>query len=1122
MENEAMRRERLEREEIVSDLDSSMFLEAGAGAGKTHILTQRIIRQLSSGTSPSQIAAITFTNKAAQELKERIGRGVRDALHAAPGGSEEKKNLSAALRELDRMQISTIHGFCRRLLAEQTFLAGLRPDMELIEEEKETEAKEAFFRRWYRGQSYERIRHFQDNFMGKRAADVLRNAFAAVCGLPPETEPACDRRLLARTLQSFTDEAERMARDLEDTVLDRIGRETGRRPASMEQADAEGFLLSAFMNSWRDMASGKRDALSFVTGACAPGKGIFRTGKGMGAKKAGCDAQAEVCRAEFLAGHDPERLDRERKAFQNALIMDFILPAVEDYRRESRNRYVTNDMLLQKARDLVTEHPEARAFFREKFRCIYVDEFQDTDHVQADLIFALCSDDGGRLRPGSLFVVGDPKQSIYRFRGADLPLYYEVRERMAGTAGCRLFSLDMNFRSGPEVIGFVNRNGERFLPGYRDMVCAREGPEGEAPDGVLSGVYVTWDRTLPPETMPAWDQAADAVAVADVIGTLVSRQTGVWDKNLKIRRPVRYRDFLVLCYTGKDMGPYLREMNARDIPVQISGELKLDDVRELRRFANLYRGLAYPGYARAEEGALQALLEGTVTEENRAKGEERLARLRGAVRGMDGLAAALWLARHPEYWLDRDRRIEAHYLQWVQAQVRQMIENAAETARDHPQALADAFGDWLGGTVDRELTLSREADAVRLMNLHKAKGLEGRVVIVCKRKEDFSFREASLQVRKDGGDGYLYYHTAAEELTKDGTARRYYPAYGHLDEVRSRAEEEELGEYRRLEYVEATRAMEALIFLPPFRTRGSAKRYSFRDHDYSGAKDLKDLLGGPRAWMPGEDAEGPEEGRKPEEREAAPPAPLDCRRRDPVFPGEQAAPAWLRLTPSSLETGAEPAAGEAPEDADRPAGALFGTVMHRAFELLVREMRKTGLPPGAEILGRCAAQAVMESWEELEESCGDACGAEAERYRDFLGRVLEDFAENSDLPGLVLRAERVYAEMPFSFFTDAARDGGMFEALRRRVPPELAAGRLPEDPDTPVWVSGKADLVLVGADGTVTVADYKSDRNPGLDPEAFRASVERRYGGQMELYRQVCAKLFGVPAEMVSGRFYTI
>ena len=141
MENEAMRRERLEREEIVSDLDSSMFLEAGAGAGKTHILTQRIIRQLSSGTSPSQIAAITFTNKAAQELKERIGRGVRDALHAAPGGSEEKKNLSAALRELDRMQISTIHGFCRRLLAEQTFLAGLRPDMELIEEEKETEAR---------------------------------------------------------------------------------------------------------------------------------------------------------------------------------------------------------------------------------------------------------------------------------------------------------------------------------------------------------------------------------------------------------------------------------------------------------------------------------------------------------------------------------------------------------------------------------------------------------------------------------------------------------------------------------------------------------------------------------------------------------------------------------------------------------------------------------------------------------------------------------------------------------------------------------------------------------------------------------------------------------------------
>lgn len=1117
----AWEREMSDRQEIVSDLESSMFLEAGAGAGKTHILTQRIIRQLSGGMAPSQIAAITFTNKAAQELKDRISRGVRNALHAAPDGTEERANLTAALRELDRMQISTIHGFCRRLLEEQIFAAGLRMDMEVIEEKREEEAKADFFRRWYRGQSYESIGRLRENFIGKRAADVLRKAFSAICDLPSDTEPAFDGGLLDRTLRSFQEEAERMAQDFAEIVLDRIEEETGRRPESLEQADAEGFFLSSFAGLRRDMASGKKDALAFVRGACSPGKGIFRTGRGIGAKKADCDAAAESCRAEFFARNDPDRLERERDAYQNALIMDFLLPAREEYRRQSRNRYVTNDMLLQKARDLLTEHPEARAFFRDKFRCVYVDEFQDTDHVQADLIFALCSDENGVLRPGSLFAVGDPKQSIYRFRGADLPLYYAIRERMAGMPGCRLFSLNMNFRSGPEVIEFVNRNGERLLPGYRDMACTQQAADRESLPDALSGVYVTWDPELPPEELPAWDQAADTAAVADIIETLVARKAMVWDKDLRTWRPVRYRDFLVLCYTGKEMEPYLREMNARDVPVQISGELDLNGVRELRRFANLYRWLAFPGYERAEEGALQAILGEATAEENRGRGEARLERLRDKVRGMSGRAAALWLARHPEYWLDWDRRIESHYLQRVQAQVQQMIETAAEDAANHPQALADAFMEWLAGTVDRELTLSREADAVRMMNLHKAKGLEGRVVIVCKRKEDLSFRVNSLQIKKEDGDGYLYYHTAVEERTKDGAGKRYFPAYGHIDRLRSLAEQEERGECRRLEYVEATRAMEALIFLPPFRGRGSARQYAFRDHDFSGSRDLWDFLGRTRAETDGGDGEGSEESPAPEAEEAAPPAPYDFRRWDHAIPEEQSAGTWLRLTPSSLETeGDADAAGARPDDG-RPAGALFGTVMHRAFELLIRETRRGG-SPSARVRRVCVDRAVMENWEELADSCGDACDGEAERYRSFLERVLEDAVENGGLAGMVLRAAEAYAEMPFSFFTSAGQDGAMFEALKRKVPPELAAQRLPEDPDTPVWVNGKADLVLVDADGGVTVVDYKSDRNPGLPSEVFREAVETRYGGQMELYRHVCARLFGVPVEKVAGRFWTI
>ena len=1116
METTELTRERRDREEIVRDLNSSMFLEAGAGAGKTHILTERITRQLTAGAAPEQIVAITFTNKAAQELKDRISRRVRQALHEAADGSEEKANLCRALRELDRMQISTIHSFCRRLLTEQTFLAGLRMDMELIEEDAEREAKEAFFRRWYQAQSYDRIRHVRENYAGRRVADVLRRAFCETCDLPAETDLVCDTGLLEKTLQEFRDEGAEMTDDFSAIVLDRIEQACGSRPDSLEQAAEQGYFMSRFATLLKELLSGKKDAFAFMKSACSPSMTMFRTGKGLGKSRSDCDAADDACRKEFAARHDPERLAREFAAYQNALVMDFIRPAREEYRRQTRNRYVTNDMLLQKARDLVKDHPEARAFFREKFRCVYVDEFQDTDHVQADLIFALCSDENGRLRPGSLFVVGDPKQSIYRFRGADLPLYYSIRDRMAGMENCRMFSLNMNFRSGTEVIEFVNRNGERLLPGYRAMFREDPLPAEEKPENVLSGVYVTWDTERPVDGQFPWNKEADAAATADIIASLVGGQKAVWDKGLKRYRPVRYRDFLVLCYGQTGMEDYLAQMVFRDIPVQISGRMPLAGVRELRRFAALFRYLAYPGYGRAEEGALQAVLGETNAEENTALGQARLERLREAVRGMDGLSAALWLARRQEYFLDWNRRLETHYLQRVQAQVQQMIETAAADVPNHPQTLADAFMAWLDGVVDRELTLSEEADAVRLMNLHKAKGLEGRIVIVCKRNEDFTFRGSSMQIRQAGREGYLFYHTVTEENSSGFGMGKTYPAYGHDDGVRQRAEAEELGEYRRLEYVEATRAMEAIIFMPPFMS-GQGKeiknRYSFRDYDFSCCRRLEGFPPIAR-----------EEGLAEEEEERTdgiPPAEYDYHRWDPAFTETQHSRTWLRLTPSSLETDGASETDDLPADDDRPAGALFGTVMHRAFELLVREIRKTG-GASAEIREICVAQAVMGSWEELAEAYGDDADREAERYRSFLVRVLRDFAEQSDIPTLVLRADRVYTEMPFSFFTDARRDGAMFEALRRRIPQELAAERLPEDPDIPVWVNGKADLVLVGGDGTVTVVDYKSDRNPGLSPEAFRETVERRYGGQMELYRRVCARLFNVPAENVYGCFCTL
>ena len=1215
-------REIIDREEIVRDLESNIFVEAGAGAGKTSILIRRILNQLRTGTAKAEeLVAITFTNKASQELKSRIGDAVRRALHDAAPGSTEQQNLKDALYNMDRMQISTIHSFCYRLLMEQTFLAAMRMDMEMIEDEDALEEQEAFFRSWYKTLDYESVQHVRANFAGRRVVPVLKQAFSDICELPEDTEIFYDRSLLARSLQSFMDEAAEQKEKYAGIILDELNRETGMHFDSLELAAEEGAFLAAF----KKLVLGNNSDIVFLKKA--KDLRIFKSGKPLGMKKAVCDDMNTNCSGQFFQSFDLDAYDRDFRAYQNALILDFIMPARREYKRLHQNRYITNNTLLEKARDLVVNHPEARAFFQRKYKCIYVDEFQDTDHVQTDLIFALCSDEHGGLKAGSLFVVGDPKQSIYRFRGADLPLYFSVKKKMAEMPGCRLFNLDFNFRSGEEVIDFVNGNNAQILQDYRPMESRSREPADGRPAKQISGVYINWDPSVSiAEQLEEQGPRDDVGDVVQIIRGLVDNQIIIWDKDAECHRPVCYKDFLVLCYSTYHMEDYLAEMLVNGIPVQISGKVIMNTVRELNRFTNLYRYLAYPQYARAREGALQTVLAENVNDDNYRIGMERLGMILDAVKGMDGISMALYLLRHPEYVLDWDYVIDKYYLLRIQAQIQQMIETVSSTCVNNAQALSDGFMEYVAGEVDRELSLSAESDAVRFMNLHKAKGLEGRIVIICKRSESFEPKEGSFQVRKDDG-GYLFYNTVVEKTGAFSSNK--YPAYVHDDEIRRRAEEEELAEYRRLEYVEATRGMEALIFTMPMTDKKDTKQYSFRCYDFSGCKRIEEEFPEIYGEAPdsivdafaeddlaedsvtedavaedtvaaeafledafavdsvevdsvevdsvevdavAEDAVAADaaitdasvtkaEGAMDVENGDPGYAEYDFHRWDPEFTEDTFRAGYLTLTPSSLETrvtasgeeveaadevetvdeeeavdavaggadastvdGAEsPALDEAAgqDSAKRPIGNIFGTVMHRALELLVPAIRE-GAVIEEQKISAYALQAIMENGDEMEDAFGAASDRRAAEYLVFLKKVLGKFASTEDVAAGIRKAEAVYTELPFSFFTSEEEAPEMFAALRAKISGKKAEKLLPKDPKQQVWVNGKADLVLIGTDGSIRICDYKSDWNTGLPGEAFAEIIARRYGGQMELYRYACARIFHTPIDRISGGFYLI
>ncbi len=229
-----------------------------------------------------------------------------------------------------------------------------------------------------------------------------------------------------------------------------------------------------------------------------------------------------------------------------------------------------------------------------------------------------------------------------------------------------------------------------------------------------------------------------------------------------------------------------------------------------------------------------------------------------------------------------------------------------------------------------------------------------------------------------------------------------------------------------------------------------------------------------------------------------------------------------------------------PQDPARPTGNIFGTIMHRALEILVKDIR-AGADFKKDIRAKSAfydsdesndnndscihaaiLQAIMESGDEMENAFGSTYDRRVAEYRNFLTKILKKFASDEKLVDEIRRSKAVFTEYPFSFFTTEKADPEMFKALRQKISDKKAEKCLPSTLDQKVWIHGKADLVMMREDGSIHVLDYKSDMNTGLSEADFKEVIDRRYGGQMELYRYVCAKLFDTSIDRVYGDFYLI
>ena len=491
------------RRRAVGETDRTLIVEAGAGTGKTTLMATRVALVLAAGADPGTVAAITFTELAAGSLKARVralveglARGEAPpelaALDAAPD-ARGRAALARAAPALETMICTTIHGLCRTLLERAGTPAHWRPGT-AVAEPLEAERLRA---RAHRSAITAALA--RDDATATLLATLMAHDAAGTEALIAEIAHAGgdgdggapqDRHALAGAAATFASAAGALAAS---------ARSGGFAEAGTEETGASAEALARALA--RESARGAPGALAIVRtrppSTLATASGTWRAYRRKGkwaaaAKAAGAtkgEGEAAFARAGEAYAACAEAFEALRAAGAQALRAPLAAlgrAGAAAYREEKRRAGVADfDDLVEGARAMLAGDACAREAVRAQVRTVLVDEFQDTDAAQTEIVWRIAALDDppdwrdARLRPGALFAVGDPKQAIYGFRGADVATYTEAKARLEAADAGACVEVTTNFRCRPGVIDWVNTRfagplGEAGQPGWTPLAAGRD------------------------------------------------------------------------------------------------------------------------------------------------------------------------------------------------------------------------------------------------------------------------------------------------------------------------------------------------------------------------------------------------------------------------------------------------------------------------------------------------------------------------------------------------------------------------------------------------------------------------------------------------------------------------
>lgn len=1035
---------------IKNDISNSVFIEAGAGAGKTTSIVGRVLNQIKAGIEPKRIVIITFTNKATEEILSRINEAVYNALNEEKDAIK-KEILTNAFNNLGSMNISTIHSFCYTLLSEKSLNIKLPVGVELAEDDELDLEMRKIFNIWIKSLSkndYDILAN--DEILNKNIVERIYKYFLMFSSSEVSTY-----EILKFEYKKLLEYKEKILNYIDKLIeyANEFSSLTEKDFLSVIKADGKTIIdlkddfmaidFNKFMNYEIDEA---KDIISNINSKI---KNALLTTR---LKKQEIKDYLNEFNDSLIELYEDlkDDIDYIKETIyviseQNKII--YAYKAYEFYKEKRQRIKISKDELLYLT-DQIIKDRDARLYFASKYDCIYVDEFQDTDQIQADLIWNLTSeiDDIHKnlgKEYGSLVVVGDPKQSIYRFRGADPSVFFKIKDEYINKKSV-IYSLNYNFRSNNLILDYINKEFEKkdiesSSSNYSPMLYNDNHivPKPIS-DKCIAGVFkLNSDPNLKEEE-----------AIALLIRNLIDNKYLIpkFDRTKKIYEwsLIDYNDFLVLFHQFNNSNRFLDAFKKYNIPVSVAGRVDFKNEHGLKVFRRLYRGIVTPNDKIAKMGAIEALrmnnYDKSFINEDDAFNfyNDLFNNILNETKELSGYAKALYLKEHLEYILGDNDSYQSIYVKLTQA-----IENALANSISNAISLADYFDKYFESDIKEELILDNSISTIRFMNAHKSKGLEANIVIwadngtVCNKKTD---------------------------IFKDGN--KYYFGIKLDKELRKKAELEEMREYARLEYVASTRAMNVLIFSNYIEDEKLFKRTNYDYH----LNDLKDYQIG---VLPNDEV-------------------IIFKQLKNVFYDAydkkidyEISPSIIHMSPSKYEIHEE--RKKIINSFDRPFGNVLGTIMHRALELLILRRKNNNLKEYDIDLNQIAKNTILESSSEFN------IRKDYDKYYKFIISVLKNTLKYYQDINLLDNAIFVEPEYSYSLYDDSGID----------------EFKINKDLSNDIYLTGTMDL-FIKYENKILIIDYKSDFIGYENDEQFIDILKKEYQNQLYVYRKSAEIMFDI------------